>query len=341
MNHNLLERLSHVTPEEQAILDGVGSIDRSLYYRKERPRAGPDQVDASIVLANGKLIDIRPHTRFVHFPKHTHNYVEFIYMCSGSTTHLIDGTRICLREGDLLFMNQHAEQEILPAGRDDIAVNFMILPQFFDSVLRAMEDASSSLRDFLIRCLTERDMGGNYLYFDAAGILPVQNLMENMIWIMLNEPPNRRTLSQSTIALLFLTLTDYADHIHGSDSSFEQNLLLRLLGYIESDYRDASLAKFCAGAGTDIYSMGRITKKITGKTFKELLIEKRMSQAVYLLLHTDLPVTDIAYSVGYENTSYFHRVFRDSFGMSPRVYRSERAPSFKEARSASTSLRFS
>lgn len=324
MNQALLERLSPVTPEEQAILDGVGSIDRSLYYRKERTGARTDEVDAAVVLTNGKLIDIRPHTRFVHFPKHTHNYVEFVYMCSGSTTHIIDGRRICLREGDLLFMNQHAEQEILPAGRSDIAVNFMILPQFFDSVLRSMENESSALRDFLISCLTERNMGGNYLYFDAAGILPVQNLMENMIWIMLNEPANRRTLSQSTIALLFLTLTDCTDRIHGSDSSFEQNLVLQLLGYIESGYRDASLAEFCAGAGTDIYTMGRVTKKITGKTFKDLLIEKRMSQAVYLLVHTDLPVTDIAYSVGYENTSYFHRVFRESFGVSPRVYRAER-----------------
>ena len=38
-----------------------------------------------------------------------------------------------LQEGDLLFLNQNAVQEILPAGKDDIAVNFIVLPEFFDT----------------------------------------------------------------------------------------------------------------------------------------------------------------------------------------------------------------
>jgi hypothetical protein len=198
MNSELLAKLSEITPEEEEIIAGRSDIDRSLYYRAEQssgPKSLPDEIDASLVLTNGKLIDMRPHTRFIHFPEHTHNYVEFVYMYHGSTTHIIDGNRILLREGDLLFMNQHAHQEILPAGENDIAVNFMILPGFFDTVLRNLENESGALRDFLISCLTDRDMGGNYLYFDASGILPVQNLMENMIWIMLNEPQSRRTLS--------------------------------------------------------------------------------------------------------------------------------------------------
>ncbi len=30
---------------------------------------------------DGKLIQIRTHTRFVHFPVHNHNFVEVVYMC--------------------------------------------------------------------------------------------------------------------------------------------------------------------------------------------------------------------------------------------------------------------
>ena len=264
---------------------------------------------------------MRPHTRFVHFPEHTHNYVEFVYMCMGSTTHIIDGNKITLREGDLLFMNQNARQEILPAGEEDIAVNFMIMPHFFDTVLRNLENESGALRDFLISCLTDRDMGGNYLYFDAADILPVQNLMENMIWIMLTEPQNKRTLSQTTISLLFLTLIDQASHLHVSGNSYEQNLLLHMFNYIDTEYRTASLTDFASKHHEDIYTLSRFIKKKTGSTFKELLVEKRLRQAEYLLANTSLPVADIAVSVGYENTSYFHRIFRNTYGMSPRDWR--------------------
>ena len=66
------------------------------------------------MLEKGKLIDIRPHTRFVHFPKHRHNYVEIIYMCSGKTDHIINGIdRVTLRQGELLFLNQNCSHEII------------------------------------------------------------------------------------------------------------------------------------------------------------------------------------------------------------------------------------
>ena len=46
-----------------------------------------------------------------------------------------------------------------------------------------------------------------------------------------------------------------------------------------------------------------------------------MSQAAWLLRNTALRVEDIAVSVGYENSSYFHRLFAARFGLSPKKYR--------------------
>ena len=46
-----------------------------------------------------------------------------------------------------------------------------------------------------------------------------------------------------------------------------------------------------------------------------------MQQAVYMLSNSAVPVTDIIESVGYDNTSYFYRIFREKYGMSPKEYR--------------------
>ena len=59
----------------------------------------------------------------------------------------------------------------------------------------------------------------------------------------------------------------------------------------------------------------------TGKTYTQLIQEKRLAQAAFLLRNTDRNVSDIAVAVGYENISYFHRIFADSYGKSPRHYR--------------------
>lgn len=312
--------LSIITDEEKEILSGKETVNRSLYYR-DTDLSKRNEIDASLLLEKGRLIDIRPNTRFIHFPEHTHNFVELVYMCNGSTRHIIDGREIILHTGDLLFMNQHAHQEIDPAGRDDIAVNFIILPQFFETVLRNITNASAELRDFLISCLTDQNTGSSFLYFEASGILPIENLMENLIWIMLKKPKNSRTISQQTMALLFLNLMNYTDRIHIDDHSWEKDMVLQLLDYIDSEYKDASLNTFAKRTSSDIYTIERMVKHQTGSTFIQLLSRKRMHQAEYLLTYSRLPVSDICHSIGYENTSWFHRMFLKSHGCTPLQYR--------------------
>ena len=90
----MLRELSVITEEEQRILNGRQEIDPQIYTEKK------DMViDSGKLLQRGKLIQVRPHTRFVHFPEHTHNYIEVIYMCQGSTTHILNGREVVLKEG--------------------------------------------------------------------------------------------------------------------------------------------------------------------------------------------------------------------------------------------------
>ncbi len=320
MNKELLEKLSIITDEEKSILNGEKTINRALYYSSKESKS-TDEIDSARVLRNGRLIDMRPHVRFIHFPRHTHNYVEFIYMCSGSTRHIIDGQEITLGEGDLLFLNQHATQEIFPAGEGDIAVNFMILPEFFDVVLPMMGAQPGALHEFIIGCLTKKDMSSNYLYFNVSDVLPIQNLMENLIWNMLSADKNSRTINQATVGLLFLNLTNHTEFIHVPSNSYEQELTLKVLSYIDTSYKEASLKSFATAEKADVYTISRILKKETGKTFKELLQEKRMERACILLTRSNIPISDIAESVGYDNTSFFHRLFKRLYGCSPKEYR--------------------
>ena len=325
MNQKILDILSTITDEEKAILSGEPYINRELYYSGQKKDGSGDEIDSARVLADGKLIDMRPHVRFVHFPLHTHNYVEFIYMCQGETVHIIDGQRITLKKGDLLFMNQHARQEILPAGENDIAVNFMILPDFFGTPFSMLEHEDSALKDFLVSCLTKKDIGGNFLYFNVSGITQIQNLMENLICNMIDEKSSRgsdyKMINQVTMGLLFLNLLQHTDTIRVSRRSYEQEVMFRILRYIDDEYKDASLGSFAKDIDEDEYTLSRIIKKATGSTFKELLQNKRLNKACELLKNTDISIADISVLIGYDNTSFFHRLFRRKYDCSPRDYR--------------------
>lgn len=316
MHQELIRELSVITEEEQRILDGRKEIDQEIYTEKKEMI-----IDSSKLLQRGKLIQVRPHTRFVHFPEHTHNYIEVIYMCQGSTTHILNGNEVVLREGDLLFLNQNAVQEILPAEKDDIAVNFIILPEFLDTAFAMMGNEENQLRDFLVGALCGRDGETSWLYFHVADILPVQNLIENMVWTIFYDSSNKRSCTQITMGLLFLQLLNCMDKMESGGRKFDNEITVSVLSYIEEHYKNGSLSELAEQMGYDVYWLSREIRKRTGRTYKELLQEKRMQQAVYLLANSAIPVTDIIESVGYDNTSYFYRRFREKYGVSPKEYR--------------------
>lgn len=316
MHEELLRELSVITEEEQRILDGRREIDQQIYTEKK------DMViDSKKLLQKGKLIQVRPHTRFVHFPKHTHNYIEMIYMCQGSTTHILNGNEIVLEQGDLLFLNQNAVQEILPAGEDDIAVNFIVLPEFLDTAFSMMGDEENQLRDFLVGALCGRDGETSWMYFHVADILPIQNLIENMVWTIFYDSSNKRSCTQITMGLLFLQLLNYMDKMETGGSKYDSEITAAVLSYINGHYKNGTLSELSEQMGYDVYWLSREIRRRTGRTYKELLQEKRMQQAVYLLANSEIPVTDIIESIGYDNTSYFYRKFREKYGMSPKEYR--------------------
>ena len=316
MNQEIIDRLGVITDEEREILGGRTEIDRKRYTEGQEL-----VIDSKKMLDHGTLISIRPHTRFVHFPKHKHNYIEVTYMCKGQTTHIIDGEKVVLKSGELLFLNQHATQEILPAGEEDIAVNFIILPEFFDTAFEMMGEEENLLRDFLVGCLCFDPRYASYLHFKVAEALPVQNLVENMVWTLLSDQPNKRSINQVTMGLLFLQLMHYTDKISHSSESFEQKLIFQVLAFIDENYREGELTELAGILGYNIYWLSRAIKRLTGRTYKELLQIKRLNQASFLLLNTRLTVTDISIAVGYDNTSYFHRIFRNYYGISPKEYR--------------------
>ena len=317
MNAELMNMLMKITQEEQDILDGRYGIDKGIYTQTKE-----FTIDSKKMMENGKLIDIRPHTRFIGFPQHKHNYIEIIYMCSGKTVHIINGTNeVVLDSGNLLFLNQFSSHEIMPTGFDDIAVNFIVLPEFFDIAL-SMIDSESVIGSFLISTLCQDSNKGSYLHFKVADVVPVQNLVENLVWSIAHSQNNRHRINQTTMGLLLLQLMNYTEKLDNSNSNqYDNRLVMLSLKYIEEKYKNARLTHLSQTLNQSVFRLSRLIKASTGYTFKEILLQKRLNKTIQFLTETHLTVSNIINLVGYDNTSYFYRVFKQKYGVSPKEYR--------------------
>ncbi|MDO4339943.1 MAG: AraC family transcriptional regulator [Eubacteriales bacterium] len=311
-----MDHLREISEEERKILDGVAEVDRELYT------SGKDfTVDSAKMLEEGKLIAVRTHTRFVHFPLHRHNYIEVLYVCEGSLTNIIDGKEVVVRKGELLFLNQFTRHEILPAEENDIAINFMVLPEFFD-VAYSMAGNNNVLADFLVNVLRQDEERGEYLYFKVSEVLQIQNLLENIIYSLVTGNGDQSRINQTTMGLIFLYLLDSVQYVEMRlPNQYENMIAMTTLDYIEQQYKTATLTELCGRLHLPMHLLSKLIKKTIGFNFKELLQRKRLNKAAELICDTDLPINDIIAAVGYENNSYFHRVFKEHYHMTPREFR--------------------
>ena len=92
--------------------------------------------------------------------------------------------------------------------------------------------------------------------------------------------------------------------------------------FVESHYHkricEEEVAQLC-GMNTSTFS--RSFKKEHEMTFCDYLMSYRISKARVLLQNPNASVTDIAYTVGFHDPSYFTRIFRRIVGISPSHYR--------------------
>ena len=316
MRQELLEILEAVREEEREILEEGAGIRKDLYTEGDpfivtaRKMMGDDQ----------KLIQIRTHTRFIAFPRHRHDFIEMMFVCKGSCTHIIDGQEITVQAGEFLLLNQYSWHEIKKAEKDDISVNFVIRPEFFDKPY-TMLGFNNVITDFLINVLRKNSSQGEFLYFQVADAVPVQNLIENMVFMLIHDQENDLIL-QTTMGLLCMQLAYYTDRLNrGVQEKFDDMLVKESMEYIDSHFQHASLTELADKLHQSQYSLSRLLKEKTGETFREMVLNKRFYRAQELLTESDLPINDVILSVGYENTSYFHRKFKEKYNMTPRRYR--------------------
>ena len=94
------------------------------------------------------------------------------------------------------------------------------------------------------------------------------------------------------------------------------------LRYIEANYaHSVNIQVIADHLNIERTYLYRLFKDITGVSPQEYLLDYRIRRACSLLKETDLPVSDIARSVGYGDALYFSRLFKQKKGSPPSEYR--------------------
>ena len=135
-------------------------------------------------------------------------------------------------------------------------------------------------------------------------------------------PKNRDLMMNSILYEYLYNLSITFPKTDISQSEKHISYIEEALKYIESNYSEQiSINKIAKWLNLDRSYMYRLFKSITGISPQEYLLDFRIRKACDLLKNTDLTITNISRSVGYEDSLYFSRLFKNKKGKTPSEYR--------------------
>lgn len=98
----------------------------------------------------------------------------------------------------------------------------------------------------------------------------------------------------------------------------------RILVWLEGHYTEPlRLKQMAAELHLSPYHLSHLFKECTGSSISDYVTARRMQQAMKLLTSTDQAVARIGEAVGVTNCSYFCKLFKTHFGVTPHQYRKQ------------------
>ena len=147
--------------------------------------------------------------------------------------------------------------------------------------------------------------------------------------LQLNHEYFQKLIGFHTIDSLCLWLSSalngFMDELFTFSGAKHANVIHRCIQYIGEHYNEPiTLVHVARMVYLSPSYLSRVFKQETGVTFNEHLNTVRINRAKELLLNRNLRLTDISLMVGFEDQSYFTKVFKRVTGMLPRQYREKK-----------------
>ena len=116
-------------------------------------------------------------------------------------------------------------------------------------------------------------------------------------------------------------ISEIITYLHTEDSQYTP-VVKQIMAEVQKNYReDMNLKTLSYKYHMNASYLGQIFQKEAGCTFAQYLSNTKNSIAKDLILNTNMKINDIAREVGYPDTSYFYRKFKQCYGVSPASLR--------------------
>lgn len=246
-----------------------------------------------------------------HAPVHWHRSTEIVRVINGELKMYLNGKEIIAKPDDIVFINQEVLHGFFP--QDCV---YEIIDFDADEILLRTSLCKNALQIFT-------NSHVNILPFHPTENAVLCHITNQLFTFASSESGENDLLILG--ALFELLGTIYAKHHYTENykSSSNSKLFKPLLEFIDKSYmKPMTLADMAQVSGMSISHFAALFHDFFRQTPIDYLNSYRIERACLFLINSDLPVTEVAYRCGFNDSAYFAKVFKKYKNITPKKYRS-------------------
>lgn len=272
---------------------------------------------------DGISILVKPEIHNGRISPHYHDFCEIVYVADGFTLHSVRGMVNILMTGDIFFIRPGEEHSYINAYQTKI---YNII--FQASELAALEDELKilpSLGELFTHGDTNESIGKRILHVPIQAQRSMESSCEKMAQECTEQLSGWKCSLRARLATFLVQYSRMYEEqwdTHVLSSYDYYGYIYKILQYVDESYASPiSMNDLSEVTGLSADYMTRKFKSALHMTPSEYVRKFRIARAMELLCTTDLPVSEIAAKTGFSDVSLFSRVFKQSVGLPPALYR--------------------
>lgn len=256
---------------------------------------------------------------------HKHNFLELIYIISGSATHYIDGREYNVTKGDLLLIDTDQTHR----HRSETGVLFadmVLLPDFISDNLYAGHTAIDIFAYYLYnseQAASDELPRTPLIRFKGNDLIAADAIVNAMCDEILNKGINYAEILSNYLNILFYMMIRNIETGNSADVMHDiRDIIPGIIDYIEKNCSNQiSMNEMAKKYFYSPAYFSRAFKKNFGVPFSSYVQNVRIQKVITLLENPALSIEEIGEQVGYHDKRELNRAFKNVTGMTPGNYR--------------------
>lgn len=255
-------------------------------------------------------------------PWHWHEEIELVYLSKGTLQCAVGNRRFPLRKGEALFINTgipHAffEESGIPYEESDIVFHPRLIYGDVGSIF---------YEKYILPLMRCPSMAGFAFRKDLDWQREAALSIKEAVTVCRTKPELYEfTVREALTNVFTLLLRHNSGELQQTEarSSFLMERVKRMLDHFHSHYQESiSVEQLAKQANICKRECQRDFKKVLGLTPTQYFEQYRLAMSLRLLTESSCSIIEIADQCGFQSPSYFTKLFREKYGVTPTAFRS-------------------